>query len=361
MIERQSNAARVRLPFVVSDRRTSAASWRITCQFADASFSSFKLIMPRTHRWRSLVPGLIALGATIAAALMVLLFARVGALHGSTVTLYSKMSEARGVMKGTNVWLSGQKIGQVKSVDFLPPSLDTTSHVVVKMEVLKSKVQFLRADSRAQIRSGGTLIGAPVVYLSSTTSAAQRVQSGDTLLALPQGDPEGIASRVAVASRDFPEILSNVKTLRSELSSVRGTTGALLNDDALQLDVVRTRGVQLADRAFKGRGTIARVLTAGSPTARAQTALARVDSLRAMLASDRTSYGRFKRDSSLMKTTASLRDEVSIALALLNEPRGTAGRVLRDSALTTELTGVQRELGALMNDLRAHPLRYFPF
>ena len=317
--------------------------------------------MPRTHRWRSLVPGLIALGATITAALLILLFARVGALHGATVTLYSRTSEARGVMKGTDVWLSGQKIGQVREVRFLPPSVDTNAHVVIEMEVLKSNVKFVRSDSRAQIRSGGTLIGAPVVYLSSTTTAARPVREGDTLVALPQGDPEGIASRVAVASRDFPAILNNVKELRGQLSAARGTTGALLNDDELQLDVVKTRSVQLADRALKGRGTIARVLNGGAPTARAQGALARVDSLRALLASDRTSLGRFKRDSTLMQTTASLRNEVSIALALLNEPRGTAGRVLRDSALTTELTGAQRELGRLMEDLRAHPLRYVRF
>ena len=317
--------------------------------------------MPRSHKWRSLVPGLIALGATVVAALMILLFARVGALHGSTVMLYSKTSEARGVMKGTDVWLSGQKIGQVKDVRFLPPSADTNAHVVIVMEVLKSDVKYVRADSRAQIRSGGTLIGAPVVYLSTTSSAARAVRDGDTLITVPQGDPEGIASRVAVASRDFPAILDNVKELRAQLNSVHGTTGALLNDDALQLDVVASRGARLADRALKGRGTIARIVANGSPTARAQTALARVDSLRALLASDRTSLGRFKRDSSLMQTAASLRNEVSIALALINEPRGTAGRVLRDSALTTELTGVQRELGALMDDLRAHPLRYVRF
>lgn len=317
--------------------------------------------MPRTYRWRALVPGLLAGGATVGAAVLILLFARVGALHGATVTLYSKTREARGVMKGTDVWLSGQKIGKVTDVRFLPPSADTNAHVVIEMEVLKSDVKYVRSDSRAQIRSGGTLIGAPVVYLSSTSSAARPVHGGDTLIALPQGDPEGIASKVAVASRDFPAILSNVKELRGRLNSADGTTGALLNDDQLQLDVVRTRGVRLADRAFKGRGTISRVFTSGNPTARAQTALARVDSLRTLLASDRTSLGRFKRDTSLMRVTASLRNEVSIALALLNEPRGTAGRALHDSALTTELTGVQRELGALMDDLRAHPLRYFPF
>jgi hypothetical protein len=99
----------------------------------------------------------------------------------------------------------------------------------------------------------------------------------------------------------------------------------------------------------------------GATTARAKRALARVDSLRALVASNETSIGRFRRDSSLLRTVGSLRDEVTIVKALLDEPRGTAGRVLHDSVLTRQLGAAQRELGALLADLRKHPLRYVAF
>ncbi|NUQ22171.1 MAG: MCE family protein [Gemmatimonadaceae bacterium] len=319
--------------------------------------------MPRIQNWRSLLPGLLALAATVIIAIGVLTFARVGALHGATIPLYSTMAEARGVMKGTPVWLNGQTIGQVSKVEFLPPRGDTLANVVVVMEVLKKYVRFVSADAQAQVRAGGTMIGAPVIYLSSATGSVRPIHAGDTLRSVPQGDPEGMASRIALASRDFPAIIDNVKQLRTDLDSARGTGGALLNDDALRVDVVVDRGSRLADRALRGRGTIARVLSpeAGGPVQRAQSALARVDSLRAFIGSNRTVLGRFRRDSTLTRTVASLRDDVSLARAMLDEPRGTAGRALRDSILTRQLTSAEKELGVLVSDLRAHPLRYVVF
>jgi phospholipid/cholesterol/gamma-HCH transport system substrate-binding protein len=319
--------------------------------------------MPRIQNWRSLLPGIIALAVVIGGGIAVLSFARVGAIHGSTIRVYSSMAEARGVMKGTPVWLEGQPIGQVLRVDFLPPSADSNATVLVVMDLLKRDVKYIRRDAVAQITSGGTLIGAPVIYLGTTASNAPLLSEGDTLRSLPQGDPEGVASRIALASRDFPAIIANVKDLRAQLSSVHGTTGALLNDDELRVDLVRSRGTRLANRALHGSGTLARVMNGGTEraTARAQHALAEVDSLRSLLTSDQSAVGRFRRDTSLMRTVTSLRNEVSLAKAMLDEPRGTAGRVLHDSALTRQLTSTEKELANVIADLRAHPMRYVAF
>jgi len=319
--------------------------------------------MPRIQNWRSLLPGLIALAIIVVGVMAVLSFARVGALHGSTIRVYSSMAEARGVMKGTPVWLEGQPVGQVLRVEFLPPSSDSNSNVLVVMDLLKRDAKFVRRDAVAQITSGGTLIGAPVVYLSTSGSNAPLLADGDTLHSVPQGDPEGVASRIAVASRDFPAIIANVKDLRSQLSSVHGTTGALLNDDQLRIDLARSRGTKLANRALHGSGTLGRVLNGGTAraTARAQHALAEADSLRTLVTSNKSVVGRFRRDTSLVRTVTSLRNEVSLAKAMLDEPRGTAGRVLHDSAMTRQLTAAEKELAAILADLRAHPMRYVAF
>jgi len=319
--------------------------------------------MPRIQNWRSLLPGLIALAVVVFGGIAVLSFARVGAIHGATIRVYSSMAEARGVMKGTPVWLEGQPIGQVLRVDFLPPSTDSNASVVVVMELRKRDAKYIRRDAVAQITSGGTLIGAPVIYLGTTASNAPLLAEGDTLHSLPQGDPEGVASRIALASRDFPAIIANVKDLGSQLSSVHGTTGALLNDDELRIDLVRSRGTRLANRALHGNGTLARVMNGGAAraTSRAEHALAEADSLRSLLASNQSVVGRFRRDTSLMRTITSVRNEVSLAKAMLDESRGTAGRVLHDSALTRQLTSAEKELGNVIADLRAHPMRYVAF
>ena len=319
--------------------------------------------MARTQNWRSLLPGIIALAVIVVGGIAVLSFARVGALHGRTIRIYSSMSEARGVMKGTPVWLEGQPVGQVLSVEFLPPTADTGASVLVVMDLLRRHVKYVRRDAVAQITSGGTLIGAPVVALSNPGTTAPIISEGDTLHSLPQGDPEGVASRIALASRDFPAIIANVKELRSQLGTVGGTTGALLNDDALKVDIVTNRATRLANRALHGDGTVARVVNGGTgrAMARAQHALAQADSLRTFLGSDQSVVGRFKRDTSLIRTVTSLRNDITLARAMLDESRGTAGRVLHDSAMTRQLTAAEKELAAVIADLRAHPMRYVAF
>jgi hypothetical protein len=47
--------------------------------------------------------------------------------------------------------------------------------------------------------------------------------------------------------------------------------------------------------------------------------------------------------------------------ALLAEPRGMAGRALHDRAAYDQIERLERELGALMEDLRRNPLRYVVF
>jgi hypothetical protein len=56
-----------------------------------------------------------------------------------------------------------------------------------------------------------------------------------------------------------------------------------------------------------------------------------------------------------------LRDEVALARALLDSPRGTAGRARQDAALAEELTAAQAELTALIADIKARPFRYVAF
>jgi hypothetical protein len=99
----------------------------------------------------------------------------------------------------------------------------------------------------------------------------------------------------------------------------------------------------------------------GDLMARAQSAMARADSIRQLVSSGETSIGRFRRDSTLLRQVADARAELSIVQALLAEPRGTAGRVLADSAAQQELARLNREMGLLFEDVKKNPMRYIAF
>lgn len=319
---------------------------------------------PRTTRWRDLVPGLILVGALAAAVASLLIFAKVGAMHGKKATVYMVTGEARGVIRDTEVWLDGQKIGLVREIGFMPISSDTTARLVLTLDLLAQYLPHVRRDARAQIRPGGSLIGAPVIYISGGTPASPAVRDRDTLAMLPQGDTEGVTSQIAMASRDFPAIIANSKMLTDHLAAARGTAGAVLHDERGNREVTVFRGhaTRLVRQATRGRGTVALALSGDAPLmVRATTAMARADSIRQLLASPTGTVGRFQRDSTLLRRVGEVRAELSIARALLAEPRGTAGRVLADSAIVLQMTRVERELGLLMKDIKTNPLRYLAF
>jgi len=317
---------------------------------------------PDKTSWRSLIPGLIAIAAIVLSTIALLMFAQVGALRGDTVRIYAATDQARGLLKGSDVWLAGQKVGVVADIRFRPVTTQVSQRLLIELELLTKYLPQLRGDSYAQIRTGGSLIGAQVVYLTTGTPTAPAVDDGDTLSAKPQGDAESVASQLAGASRQFPAIINNVKLLSSQLESARGTLGAFGAEEGVQkIGRVGVRAADLTGRAFGGEGTIGLIMRRNDHVARAKNAMARADSIRLLLASNATTYGRLRRDSTLIREIGSVRNEVSIVKALLAEPRGTVGRVRADSAIVRQLGLVEREFTALKRDITRDPMRFISF
>lgn len=319
--------------------------------------------MPRRASWRELVIGLVGFAVLLGLSFCVLVFARVGRLHGSTFRLYALTGEARGVIRGSEVWLGGQKVGVVKDIQFMPATRPVSERLLITMDVLSSARQGIRDNSTAQVRSGGTLISSPVVYLTIGTIGSSEVASGDTIRTLPQSDIETMTSQFAIASREFPAIIGNIKLLSHQLHSVDGTLGAMgIEHGGVELAQARYQTMRIADKMKMPRGTIGSALSGQSALAdRARHVMARADSVRVLMASQNTSLGRFRRDSALLREVADIRNELDIIRARMASPTGTLGRVHADSALFDAIAGVQREMTLIMADVRRRPLRYIHF
>jgi phospholipid/cholesterol/gamma-HCH transport system substrate-binding protein len=327
-------------------------------------FHSLPLSMARRLAWSDVRGGLIAIVVVVGISVATLKYARVGALRGDTFRLYALVSEARGILKGSEVWLSGQKIGKVADIRFRSPQLaDTATRLLLELQVMEKYRAAMHRDAEAQIRTGGSVIGAVVVYLSPGTAASPEIRDGDTLRAQPSLDVEGSTAEFGAAVREFPAIMKNVKSMRAELEATRGTLGAVMNEgfvDRGPLLATGRRLTRLRTKLSDGEGTVSKVM-AGGLSVRARTVLARTDSVRRLVASSGSSYGRFRRDSTLVHEVADIRAELALVETLLTEPRGTAGRVLHDSAMTSAVGDAKREMGLLVTDLKKHPLRYNPF
>ena len=318
--------------------------------------------MARRLSWSDVRGGIIAVLAMLALVFVVMKYSRVGVLRGKTLTLYALVGEARGLLLGSEVWLSGQKIGKVTDIHFRSPSVsDTSSRIEIQMKVLAKYQPAIHADAIAQIRNGGTVIGAPVMYMSAGTVKAREIQLRATPSSThPQSDVEGATGQFGSAAREFPVIINNVKVLSAQLKGTEGTVGAFLNapegPGMKQITRARNQASEIASR-LSDSGSVGRFM-GGRLTDRAGRVMARADSVRVLLASNNTSLGRIRRDSTLLSEVADIRNELSIVRSLVADSRGTAGRALHDSALTNAVTEAERQMSLLFADIKKHPLRY---
>jgi phospholipid/cholesterol/gamma-HCH transport system substrate-binding protein len=320
--------------------------------------------MARRLAWSNVRGGLVAIAAIVGICVATLKYARVGALHGDTFRLYAIVGAARGALKGSEVWLMGQRIGKITDIRFRSPAeSDTSTRVLVEMQVLEQYREVMHRDAVAEIRPGGSFIGAVVVYLTPGSAQAPTIRDGDTVHARPQADVESATAQFGAAAKELPRVVGNMKTIRAELDSTTGTVGALLQSAHGERGALRSASTQLARlrrRMSNERGSLGRIVDGGLG-ARAQVVMARADSVRTLIGSSSNSLGRFKRDSTLTAEVADIRDELATVRASLAESRGTAGRVLHDSAAFTALGEAHREMSLLLADLKKHPLRYNPF
>jgi phospholipid/cholesterol/gamma-HCH transport system substrate-binding protein len=314
--------------------------------------------MPPRLSWRRLLPGLIASAAVALTAVGILVFAGVGRIRGQTVRLYVLTDQARGVMKGTDVWIAGQKVGTVDAIDFRTPSADTLGRVVIAVSVRKDDAQQIRLDSRAQVRAGANMIGPVVVYVTSGSPGSPMVKAGDTLRARQQSDFELAGVKFTAATDNLGPIMADARTVMANVRNPHGTVGAVLTEQGGgEVARLRTRVAALRARMFGGARSeaVARTMDA------ARSALSRVDSVRTLLASPNRSFGRFRRDSTLRTAVGRLSAELTELNATLAENDGTLARVKTDSALTRSVADAQKEMALLFADLKRRPLRYLHF
>jgi len=315
--------------------------------------------MPRQLHWGELVPGIIAAGVIVVVVLATLLFARVGQLHGKKVTLYVVSDEADGVLPGTEIWLEGQKMGMVEEVSFRAPSTDTLERLLIRTEFLEEAMPSVRRDSYASIRPGGSLIGTPVVYINAGSATSPPLRDGDTVHVRHRRRVETLTADVGTIMPAVNGLASELGALNAKLASPAGTIGSMRTQGFPRMPEINARMSRIGARA-SGNGTIGLAMR-NSIAARSSRAMAAADSIRSLMSSNKTSLGRFRRDSTLVTKAAHVMAELDTLSALVASPIGGIAGAHSDSVLTRELSRTRGLLASLIKDIKSRPLRYIRF
>ncbi len=314
--------------------------------------------MAEVTRWRELTVGLVGLAAIALIILAVMLFAQVGGIRGKKVTLYVAADETGGLLEGGDVYLSGKKVGKIKSVSFRPPSTDTTERLLIETAVLERALPLIRKDSPVRIGPLGTFLGTPVLGIAAGSASAPPAEPGDTLYADPFRASEGAMAQLAVVGRDFGALKEEFAAVMEDMKTARGTFGAMAIQGPRDIGRVGADFSRFNARLSRGGGTVALTMNDPNFGARFASVRANADSIGLLLASDRGSVGKFRRDKTLGAAVQGVRDEVAALQRALEEARGTAGRAMNDSAVQEELAALRRQLDELMADIKKNPFRY---
>jgi len=303
--------------------------------------------------WRKLLGGVFALVFVIGGALSILAFARVGSLKGDTYVAYIVADQANGILKGTNVWLQGQKVGVVTKVGFRS---DTTVQTVLQVEVMSPYKQFIKKDSRVEFKPGGTYVGAQVVALRIGSPNAPVLEAGDTLTRVSVIDPDLRSNELTAAGQDLPEIVTSLRAIGSDLSKTQSQFNSL-GERSSGLQLVMKHVSQFETRR---RGTLTLLVRDRSLGDRAQLALTRADSL-LKIAREPGTLSRIKADSALRIALAGTRAQLDSVRIRIAREDGAAGRFLSDDELQRDLEELSNEIARTLADFAKRPERYSPF
>ncbi|PIV43314.1 MAG: hypothetical protein COS27_05165, partial [Nitrospirae bacterium CG02_land_8_20_14_3_00_41_53] len=108
--------------------------------------------MKKQLMWAKLKVGIVITLALLTLFITVFFAGNIQDIFSPKVQIKAQIKDARGLRRGSPVWISGIEIGSVKSID-LNPEYGT----LVTMSVNRGAMKFIKKDSQASVLTMGLL------------------------------------------------------------------------------------------------------------------------------------------------------------------------------------------------------------
>jgi phospholipid/cholesterol/gamma-HCH transport system substrate-binding protein len=274
-------------------------------------------------------------GIFIAAAL--LLFAGGILMMGDKTKMFIEKSELSVIMPdvaglkiGAPVWLAGVDVGLVTDIHFLSP--EKTNEINVNLQVSRSALKKIGADSRVMIKTRG-LMGEKYVDITPSLSYSEtppRVIRGESVAKL-----DDVMQKAGASFDRFNRIMEKI-------DKGEGSLGKLTTDKKLydNLVTVSQELKILTDSINRGEGSLGKLMRSDETYKKIVAILNRADvTLKDIQSADGT-LGRLIRDRELYDKMVKLADKSSLAAddmrelkKILTSKDNTIGKLLTDKEL----------------------------
>ena len=161
-------------------------------------------------------------------------------------TIHAVFNDVGGLIKGSNIWFSGVKVGTVKHVSFYG-----NSQVQVDMNVEDNVQSHIHKNSKARIGSDG-LIGNKIVIIYDSDSSMPQIEKNDFLTVEKALNTDDMLATLQANNLNVLEITKRFKSISKKIDSGNGVLAALLNDATITNGLKNTvENLQVTAANFK--------------------------------------------------------------------------------------------------------------
>ena len=302
------------------------------------------------------------------------------------------VSDAASLTQGAPVRLNGIPIGKVVDVK-LSGQRDPRRVIRVDLAVNQDMLKEIPKDSVATVASDN-LLGSTKYLQITKGSSPEPVEPGYTLksvdtqefdalvqqgysvlssLQIILGKVQDIVGQIEVGKGTIGKLLvdetlynslqttvNQVQALVTTLNSKTGTVGHLINDNAMyeQIDAIVKRLDQITGELQQGQGTAGLILKDPKMYHDIDNTVEELHTILTNLNAGKGTAGQLLVDNKIANQLSSTLQKVDVTIDKINSGQGTVGQLMVNPAMYDELTGMTRELHALLKDFRANPKKF---
>ncbi len=246
--------------------------------------------------------------------------------------------DVTGLMESARVKMRGVEVGNVRSITLLD------NNVEVELSVDAKYADMIPANSVAEIASAG-LMGGMEIYIIQGDSE-EIMPDGATFEGRVRPDMIGsLADKGGELLEGLNTTVDNLNTLLDDNGEGIGQLIANLESMTSTINGVLASSSDNIEGALSDLHAFTTTLTENS---------ARIE---AMIANLETFSGDLA-DADLVNQLSATVDSLNAVLASVEGGNGSVGKLLNDAELYNSLTTASDNLGLLLEDVKAHPMRY---
>src|SRR6476619_8413802 len=225
--------------------------------------------------------------------------------------LKARFADANGLREGSEVRLSGVRVGKIDKITLLPPSTEPTAKRVEALMTIDSTIdgrpasERIRQDSTAQQGSPSLLGNEMLINISPGTALGQPVKDYAILPSSSSNTVNDFATSGTDLAQRLSKLSDEINGIVKDVKDGKGTVGRLFSDEALYNNLNATireaQDVMTAVRSGNG------------------------------------SAGRFINDPALYNNANEITTSLKAIADDLRAGRGTAGKLLTDDELYTRI------------------------